>query len=122
MLCTALVAACALFGGCRTTAELKAERDSEFQTLVGGTMADFMRRTSLTPSDMYPTNSGRTFVIYGTASTIVLPGSYGGAVSGTQLSMPDACRDDRHGWEGRGRQLAHHTSHAERPLLIEAGV
>ena len=38
-------------------------------------MTDFMRRTSLTPSDMYPTSSGRTFVVYGPASTIVLPGS-----------------------------------------------
>ncbi|MCP4562754.1 MAG: hypothetical protein GY873_21405 [Bosea sp.] len=38
-------------------------------------MADFMRRTSLTPSDMYSTSSGRTFVVYGPASTIVLPGS-----------------------------------------------
>lgn len=40
-------------------------------------MADFMRRTSLTPSDMYSTSSGRTFVVNGPASTIVLPGSYG---------------------------------------------
>jgi hypothetical protein len=71
----AAAAACALVGGCRTTAELEAERDAEFQTLVGGSMADFMRRTSLTPSDMYPTSSGRTFVVYGPASTIVLPGS-----------------------------------------------
>lgn len=38
-------------------------------------MSDFMRRTSLTPSDMYPTSSGRTFVVHGPASTIVLPGS-----------------------------------------------
>ncbi|VVT44292.1 conserved hypothetical protein [Bosea sp. 62] len=37
-------------------------------------MADFMRRTSLTPSDMYPTSSGRTFVVYGPASTIIVPG------------------------------------------------
>jgi hypothetical protein len=66
---------CALFGGCRTTAELEAEREAEFQTLVGGSMADFMRRTSLTPSDMYPTSSGRTFVVHGPASTIVLPGN-----------------------------------------------
>lgn len=70
-----LIAACALFGGCRTTAELEAERDAEFQSLVGGTMADFMRRTSLTPSDMYPTSSDRTFVVYGPTSTVVLLGS-----------------------------------------------
>lgn len=63
-----------LLCACRTTAELEAERGAEFRTLVGGSMADFMRRTSLTPSDMYPTSSGRTFV-YGPASTIVLPGS-----------------------------------------------
>lgn len=38
-------------------------------------MADFMRRTSLTPSDMYPTGSGRTFVVNGSAGAIVIPGS-----------------------------------------------
>jgi hypothetical protein len=62
-------------GACRTNQELQAERDAEFQTLVGGTMADFIRRNSLTPSDMYPTSSGRTFVVYGRSTTIVLPGS-----------------------------------------------
>lgn len=54
-----------LLCACRTTAELEAERDAEFQTLVGGSMADFMRRTSLTPSDMYPVHalatSGQSF-------------------------------------------------------------
>ena len=40
-------------------------------------MADFMPRTGLTPTDMYPTSSGRTFVVNGPASTIVIPGSYG---------------------------------------------
>ncbi len=57
----ALIAACALFVGCRTTAELEAERDAEFQTLVGGSMADFMRRTGLMPSAMYPTRFGLKF-------------------------------------------------------------
>lgn len=71
----AAAAACVLIGGCRTTAELEAERDAEFRSLVGGTMTDFSRRTGLTPSEMYPTNSGRTFVVYGPASTIVVPGS-----------------------------------------------
>jgi len=113
------MAACALFGGCRTTAELEAERDAEFQTLVGGSMADFMRRTSLTPSDMYPTSSGRTFVVYGPASTIVLPGS--GIVptvaAHRQCKAIDACG---HSGDGRCRHCQHlagDADHPKRPLL-----
>lgn len=64
-------------GGCRTAEEALAEREAEFQTLVGVTMADFMRRTGLTPTDMYPTSAGRTFVVNGPIRTIVLQGSYG---------------------------------------------
>jgi hypothetical protein len=71
------VALCLAAAGCTTNAEIAAQRDAEFQSLVGGTMADFMRRTGLTPTDMYPTSSGRTFVVNGPASTIVVPGSYG---------------------------------------------
>lgn len=40
-------------------------------------MAGLMRRTGLTPNDMYPTSSGRTFIVNGPASTSVIPGSYG---------------------------------------------
>lgn len=63
--------------GCTTNAEIAAQREAQFQSLVGGTMADFIRRTGLTPTDMYPTSSGRTFIVNGPASTIVIPGSYG---------------------------------------------
>ncbi|MGE7469785.1 hypothetical protein ACQKLX_10105 [Bosea sp. NPDC003192] len=45
-------------------------------------MADFMRRTSLTPSDAYPTSSGRTFVVHGPTTSIVVPGSYGAPTVG----------------------------------------
>jgi hypothetical protein len=71
------LAACALFGGCRPSEVAAADRTAEIQTLVGGSMADFIRRTGLTPSDMYPTSSGRTFVVNGPVSTSVLPGFYG---------------------------------------------
>lgn len=40
-------------------------------------MADFMRRTSLTPSDAYATGSGRSFLVFGPSTALVLPGSYG---------------------------------------------
>lgn len=40
-------------------------------------MAELSRRTGLAPSDAYPTNSGKTFVVPGPSSRIVQPGFNG---------------------------------------------
>ena len=45
-------------------------------------MADFMRRTSLTPSSAYPTGTGRTFVVPAPTTSIIERGTYGAPTVG----------------------------------------
>lgn len=65
-----------LFVGCVTTDD----RYARLKPYIGQSMADFSRATGLTPSDMYNTADGRTFVVNGPTTTVTV--SPGVAVNG----------------------------------------
>jgi hypothetical protein len=51
------------------------ERSEQLKPYIGLTMADFMRKTSIEPSDSYDTSHGRMFLIEGPdAAVTVSPG------------------------------------------------
>ncbi|MDR4305676.1 hypothetical protein IHQ68_03440 [Chelatococcus sambhunathii] len=50
---------------CRTTAAVEQDFSTRLQGYKGGTIAQFISRTTVTPSDAYPTSEGKVFVVSG---------------------------------------------------------
>lgn len=67
----------ALLSGCQTGAEydaqIQAALDSRLSAYQGATMAEFTARTGLLPSNMYPVEGGRVFVIVGPPVFLTTP-------------------------------------------------
>lgn len=86
------VVALIALSACQTTQEYQAQVDAGLDQRLaayhGRTMADFIARTGLAPSDYYPVSSGRVFIVQMTPVVVTLP-----ATNVTPaISRADACR------------------------------
>jgi hypothetical protein len=63
--------------GCQTTAnqqaQVNASLDQRLTAYNGATMADFMGKTGMMPSDYYPVSEGRVFIFQGSPIYMTLP-------------------------------------------------